>query len=85
MIRLLFADGSFVSGKSFREVEDSLRASQWTTYKSRAAFREDMRKRAKVWNGADVLEPAGRESSAHFIQSLGEAGLYLIVREESES
>lgn len=78
MIRLVWPDGSIVSGETYREVEDALRASQWHTYRTRRAFRAEMRRRARLWDGRPVPTPLAPQSSRAFIQTLVDAGMCLL-------
>lgn len=74
-IETIWPDGSIVAGSSYREVEDKLRADQWTTV-SRRRFREEMRDRAERWSGT---RPPRRRTSRGFVRSLADAGLCMIV------
>jgi hypothetical protein len=74
---LIFPDGTIVTGKSFSELEDALRASQWHTYKSRREFRQEMRHRAALWSGR-TPKPVGYQTSKAFIYSLINSGMCLI-------
>lgn len=76
-ITLLFKDGTVVTGHSFPEVENALRAAQPYSYASRRAFRRDMRKRAMTWTGRVIKPFAGRTSEA-FLVALSQAGMFQI-------
>jgi hypothetical protein len=76
-VELIWPDGTLTSGRTYREVEDRLRADQWTQL-SRRAFREEMRRRAEVWSGSRL---PSRRTSRGFIRSLADAGLCLIIEE----
>lgn len=83
MIIVIWTDGSRTTGDTWEEVEEAIRASQWVPYKSRRAFRQDMRHRAKVWGG--TAPPAlGRVTSEKFLRALEAAGLCRIVTTEGE-
>lgn len=82
MITLVFPDGSIITGKTWREVEMEMRATQWLTYKSRRTFRQDMRTRAFRWSGIPVK--AGRMGAERFIRSLADAQMFLLVFGEDE-
>jgi len=77
-VSLIWPDGSIVSGRSFAEVEEALRASQWTTYPSRRAFRREMRKRAELWTGRRVSKPVAWQTSKAFIMLLVNAGMCMV-------
>jgi hypothetical protein len=77
MINLIFPDGSIVSGATYREVEDALRASQWHTFGSRRSFRREMRRRAVLWSGR-VSKPLPYQTSKQFIYSLAHSGMLMI-------
>lgn len=83
MIRAIFTDGTMCSGKTYEEVETSIRHKQWTTYPTRRAFRNDMANRAKVWGGVTLSRGVLRGSSEQFLAGLQRAGLLLIAEEET--
>lgn len=74
-IEVVWPDGSILAGASYREVEDALRATQWTSYRTRRAFREEMRRRAGLWSGARLHGP---QTSRGFVRSLAGAGMCII-------
>lgn len=76
-INLIWPDGSIVSGATFAEVEEALRATQWHTYKSRRAFRREMRHRAELVSGR-VPKPVLYQTPKAFIYSLVNAELCMI-------
>lgn len=76
-INLVFPDGSIVSGATFAEVEDALRASQWHTYSTRRAFRREMRKRAAHWTGR-VQKPVLYQTPKAFIYQLVNSELCML-------
>lgn len=78
---LIWTDGTIVSGSSFRELEDTLRATQWSTYKTRREFRREMRRRAALWSGRSI-KPVGFQSSQDFILSLVHAGMCTLVEDD---
>lgn len=78
MISLIWPDGSIVSGSSFAEVEDALRASQWQTYDSRREFRREMRKRAALWSGRGVSKPVSWQTSRGFVMTLVNSGMCML-------
>jgi hypothetical protein len=77
MINLIFPDGSIVSGASFREVEDALRATQWHAFASRRSFRQEMRRRARLWSGR-ISKPLAYQTSKQFIYSLAHSGMLMV-------
>jgi len=77
-VSLIWPDGTLVSGRSYAEVEDALRASQWTTYPSRRAFRREMRKRATMWSGRRVSKPIAWQTPKSFILSLVDSGMCML-------
>jgi hypothetical protein len=82
MIHLTFPDGTIVSGATYRDAEDTLRATQWSTYTSRREFRREMRHRATLW-GSKVsfrLVP----TSKLFLHSLADAGVLRIDKSSTE-
>jgi len=78
MIELLWPNGEVSSGETWRDVEDSVRSSQWSPYKTRAEFRREMRRRALVWSGQTVR--TGRTSES-FIKALGAVNMFMIVED----
>jgi hypothetical protein len=77
-VSLIWPDGSIVTGGSFAEVEDALRATQWTTYPSRRAFRREMRRRATLWTGRRVSKPIAWQTSKAFIMTLVNSGMCIL-------
>lgn len=77
-VSLIWPDGSIVTGRSFAEVEEALRASQWTTYPSRRAFRREMRRRAELWTGRRVSKPIAWQTPKGFIYTLVNSGMCMI-------
>jgi len=77
-ISLIWPDGSIVSGRTFAEVEEALRASQWQTYPSRRAFRREMRKRADLWSGRRVSKPLAWQTPKGFIMTLVNSGMCML-------
>lgn len=87
VIRLLWTNGSVTTGKSWTEVENSIRAAQWNSYPTALSFRRDMANRAKVWSRYDMGN-AGRimfMTSEQFVRGLEEAGMLRIVIEQSHN
>jgi hypothetical protein len=76
-INLIFPDGSIVSGASFAELEEALRATQWHTFKTRRDFRREMRRRASLWTGRPV-KPVIYQTPKAFIYHLVNSGLCMI-------
>lgn len=77
-ISLIWPDGSIVTGASYAEVEDALRATQWHTYRSRREFRREMRRRAALWAGQRVSKPIAWQTSKGFIMTLVNAGMCML-------
>ena len=77
-ISLIWPDGSIVSGSTYAELEDALRASQWDTYPNRRAFRREMRKRAEVWSGRRVSKPIYWQTPKAFIWTLVNSGMCML-------
>jgi hypothetical protein len=79
-IELLWPDGTLTTGRSWREVEDAVRAQQWHTFRNRRAFRAEMRRRAEVWSGHG-LPPLSREANSRaFLRQLADAEMFQLVR-----
>jgi hypothetical protein len=76
-INLIWPDGSIVSGDTFAEVEEALRATQWNTYKSRREFRREMRRRAMLLTGR-ANKPVLYQTPKAFIYTLVNAELCMI-------
>lgn len=76
-INLIWPDGSIVSGATFAEVEEALRATQWHTFKSRREFRREMRSRAALWSGR-TNKPVLYQTPKAFIYSLVNADLCML-------
>jgi hypothetical protein len=77
MLNLIFPDGTLVSGRTYLELEDALRASQWTPYKSRREFRQEMRRRAEIWSGRKS-KPVFRQTHKAFINHLTNSGMCML-------
>lgn len=77
-ISLIWPDGAIVSGATYAELENALRASQWTTYPSRRAFRREMRTRAAIWSGRRVAKPIAWQTPKAFIWTLVNSGMCMI-------
>lgn len=77
MINLIFPDGSIVSGATFAEVEEALRASQWHTFETRREFRGEMRRRAAIWSGRSS-KPVIYQTPKAFIYSLVNSGMCML-------
>lgn len=75
MISIRWHDGKMMSGKSWAEVEEAVRASQWETFETRADFRDEMRHRAEVWTGAPFNAGGTPEE---FLRALAAAGMCII-------
>lgn len=84
MLNLLWPDGSLITADTWRELEDALRATQWSTFKSRRSFRREMRRRAAEWSGRK-LKPVGIQSSREFIMSLVHADMCTLVIDEDDT
>jgi len=82
-LQLLFPDGKLVTGRTFAELEDALRASQFRPYKTRRAFRRDLRHRAAVWSGR-TPKPVLYQTPKAFIYTLVNAGLCMLVSAEDD-
>jgi hypothetical protein len=77
MINLIWPDGSIVSGATFAEVEEALRASQWHTFKTRREFRREMRRRAELWSGR-TSKPVLYQTPKSFIYQLVHSGMCML-------
>lgn len=77
-LSLIWPDGSIVSGASYRELEDALRATQWHEYRSRRAFRSEMRRRSGLWSGSPVRSPLVPQTSEEFVRSLAASGMCML-------
>lgn len=77
MLNLIFTDGSLVTGRTYAELEDALRASQWHEYKSRREFRSEMRHRAALWTGRKP-KPILYQTPKAFIYQLVHSGMCLL-------
>lgn len=82
MIHLTLSDGTAVHGDTYREAEDTLRATQWSTYPSRRAFRREMRRRAILWGGKRTFVPV--PTSRLFLEQLARAGVLRIDKTTTE-
>jgi hypothetical protein len=76
-LNLIWPDGSIVTGATFRELEDALRASQWHTFETRREFRHELRRRAAIYSGKP-MEKVRRQSSKQFIFSLVHSGVCML-------
>ena len=77
VINLIWPDGTIISGRSFAEVEEALRASQWHTFGSRREFRQEMRRRAEIWSGRRT-KPVLYQTPRAFIYHLVASGMCMI-------
>jgi hypothetical protein len=76
-INLIWPDGSIVSGATFAEVEEALRATQWHTFKTRREFRREMRARIALMTGR-TNKPVLYQTPKGFIYSLVNAELCML-------
>lgn len=76
-VNLIWPDGSIITAKSFAELEEALRATQWHSFKNRRQFRREMRSRAQLWSGR-ANKPVIYQTPKAFIYSLVHAGLCMI-------
>jgi hypothetical protein len=76
-INLIFPDGTITTGRTYREVEDALRAAQWNAYGSRREFRREMRRRADLWSGRRG-KPVVAQTAKQFIYHLVHSGMCMI-------
>jgi hypothetical protein len=83
VLNLIFPDGTIVTGASFKELEDALRASQWQEYDSRREFRTEMRHRAELWTGRPARKPVLYQTPKGFIYHLVNSGMCML--EEGET
>jgi hypothetical protein len=77
---ITWTDGATISGRTWREIEEAMRAEQWDEY-SPAAFRAEMRHRAQVWAGELADVPLGGPSK-EFLRALEAAGLLRLQEEQ---
>lgn len=83
MLNLIWPDGTIVTGRTFAELEDALRASQWHTYKTRREFRQELRKRAAIWSGRKP-KPVIYQTPKAFIYHLINSGMCMLeITDES--
>jgi hypothetical protein len=75
MLRIEFKTGDWATGKSWRELEDNIRAREYWTFERRHDFRAEMRKRAFLANG---IKMPVQLTSKQFILGLVKAGLFQI-------
>lgn len=80
MPTVLFRDGSMLSGKTWKDLERSLREDAWNP-SNKADFREEMARRAWNWSGYHLLEDG---KSAELFAQLEEARLCIIVEDPEE-
>ena len=77
MLNLIFPDGSIVTGRTFADLEDALRASQWHDFKTRREFRQEMRRRAELWSGRKA-KPVLYQTHKGFIYHLVNSGMCML-------
>jgi hypothetical protein len=75
---VIFADGSILTGETWREMELALREESWNE-SDKGSFRREMAQRAWNWSEHAMHEDA---SSYRFFRELEEGGLCTIVNEE---
>ena len=78
MLTVLWPDSQTTTGKSYRELEENIRANQWITYESREDFRKAITNRCELWTG---VVPPYAKSSKDFIQGLAASGFFLLAEE----
>lgn len=78
MATVIFADGSMISGESWKDLELALRTESWNP-SGKSEFREEMARRA--WNWSRTAVVTDRTARALF-ESLEAAGMLTIVEEE---
>lgn len=85
MIEIMFTDGTVITGATYREAENALRASAWNTYPTRRAFRREMRRRAVLWAGKGAVNTVRPpQTSKSFLYSLARAGLCRIDKSDGK-
>lgn len=73
---VMWSDGTLMSGRTWRAVEDELRDSQkWGKYPDVREFREEMAHRAMVWSGTVLTDADVDGTSYRFLRSLERAGM----------
>ena len=77
-VRALFLNGDLVAAPSWAALEDALMDEMWNPHRP-AAFRREMRLRARNWAGAEVKKDG---ESAEFLTRLESAGLFVLEVEE---
>jgi hypothetical protein len=77
---ITWTDGVTIASRTWREIEEGMRADQWGEYSPRA-FREAMEHRAKVWAGPSVHVPV-EGTSKDFLRALEAAGLLRMQEEQ---
>jgi len=77
VLNLIFPDGSIVTGRTFAELEEALRATQWRPYKTRREFRRDLRRRAANWSGR-AQKPVIYQTPKGFIYHLVNSGMCML-------
>lgn len=76
-LNLIWPDGSIVTGATYRELEDALRASQWHDFGTRREFRAELRHRAAIYTGKP-FPPIQFQTSKQFIHSLVHSGICML-------
>lgn len=82
MITITWWDGSITTGADWEAAEHRLRSAQWIEYPSKAAFRRDMRHRAKTWSGNYPNLP--KMSSEQFLRALEAEGMCRVDNDNEE-
>ena len=76
MLELIWHDGKLTTGQTWTDLERSVRAMQWSPYKSKREFRKDLRRRAYVWSGRRVHASG---TSRQFLEQLAQCGMFYIT------
>lgn len=76
VITIVWPDGDITTAPTWRELEENMRATQWTTYYSREDFRNEMRRRANIWSGQF---PRLSHTPKQFVKSLADTGMFLLI------
>jgi len=79
---LIWTDNSITTGETYKELEEAIRASQWSTFKTRLGFRRAIVRRARVWSDVHVSVLG---TSRQFIGALARTDSFMIIDDQGEA
>lgn len=72
---VIWGNGTITTGRTWEEIEDTIRDKQWDKYPDELEFREEMARRAMVWSGTTLVPSDLGGTSYRFLRALERAGI----------